>query len=218
MARKHLQGLRVAVLAADGFEQVELMEPARELEKQGAEAEVVSLRPGSVQGMNLLETGRKVNVDATLSMVTAEDYHALFIPGGFISPDFLRQSETALEFVYEFERAGKPIAVISQGAWLLISAGLISGRRLASWPGIQDDIRNAGGTWENRPVVHDGNWVSSRGAQDLAQFQDAMISLFAERVPLGAHDHDAESGSTLKQWVAGGLALAAVGYGIRRRR
>ena len=147
MATKRLQGLQVAALVADGFEQVELTFPKSRLEKEGATVEVISLRPGSVRGMNLLYPGKKVHVDRTIFTATASDYDALLQPGGFINPDFLRQSESALEFVREFDRAGKPIAVICHGPWVLVSAGLVRGRRLTSWPGIKDDVMNAGGMW-----------------------------------------------------------------------
>src|SRR5690348_2707111 len=161
MATKRLQGLQVAALVADGFEQVELTFPKSRLEKEGATVEVISLRPGSVRGMNLLYPGKKVHVDRTIFTATASDYDALLQPGGFINPDFLRQSESALEFVREFDRAGKPIAVICHGPWVLVSAGLVRGRRLTSWPGIKDDVMNAGGMWEDSALVRDRNWVSS---------------------------------------------------------
>jgi len=219
MERKQLEGLRVAVLAADGFEQVELTEPVETLREQGADVEIVSLRPWAIQGMNLLAPGKKVGVDRTLFTARARKYDALLLPGGFTNPDFLRQSDRALEFVREFDRAGKPIAVICHGPWVLISAGLVRGRRLASWPGIQDDVRNAGGLWENSAVVHDDNWISSRGPRDLAKFKEAMVTRFAEYLPRALEEREQERGGVpVTGLVAGGLALAAVGYGIQRTR
>ena len=184
MAKDELRGLRVAALAADGFEQVELTGPMKALRKAGAAVEVVSLRPGAIRGMNLLFPGKKVPVDRLLAAADPSEYDALLLPGGFINPDFLRQSDAALAFVRAFEQAGKPIAVICHGPWVLASAGLASGRRLTSWPGIKHDLINAGALWEDRAVVRDGNWVSSRGPHDLRKFKKATIELFAERMPL----------------------------------
>lgn len=215
MAEKRLEGIRVAALAADGFEQVELTEPMDRLVSEGAEVEVVSLRPGSIQGMNLLVPGKKVDVQRTVFTADADDYHALLLPGGFMNPDLLRQSDRAIDFVRAFEEAGKPIAVICHGPWVLISAGLVWGRRMTSWPGIEDDVRNAGGIWYNKAVVRDKNWLSSRGPQDIPKFNDAMVAFFAQRVPL-AERGKKRNGST-RRWLAGGLALAALGYGARRK-
>ena len=184
MASDKLRGLRVAALAADGFEQVELTVPMKALQKAGASVEVVSLRPGKIRGMNLLFPGKQVRVDRVLAAADPFAYDALLLPGGFINPDFLRQSDGALAFVRAFEQAGKPIAVICHGPWVLASAGLVGGRRLTSWPGIKHDLINAGALWENRAAVRDGNWVSSRGPYDLRKFKKAMIDLFAERMSL----------------------------------
>lgn len=215
MARTKLEGLRVAALAADGFEQVELTQPMKELRKQGAVVEVISLRPGHIKGMNLLIPGKKVRVDRLLETADPDVYDALLLPGGFINPDLLRQNEKALEFVRTFDRAEKPIAVICHGPWLLASAGLVRGRRLTSWPGIRDDIVNAGGEWVDEPVVRDRNWVSSRGPQDLKQFKQAMIALFAERTPMAPKK--VQRGMRGGRWLLGGLAVAAVGYALRQK-
>ncbi len=215
MARK-LKGLRVAVLAADGFEQVELTLPVKKLKSEGAQVEIISLRPGSIRGMNLLLPGKKVGVDATLHEVKAADFDALLLPGGFINPDLLRQSELALEFVRDFERLGRPIAVLCHGPWVLASADLVRGRRLTSWPGIRDDIHNAGGLWEDAPVVRDGTWVSSRGPQDLVEFKHAMVQLFAEHRPTQARESSRQARHWLR-WLAGGLAVATLGYNLKRR-
>jgi len=180
-AKRTLRGLRIAVLAADGFEQTELTVPVKRLRKEGADVRIVSLRPGRIRGMNLLATGKKVPVDHTLPTARARDYDALLLPGGFMNPDFLRQSEPALEFVRDFDRTGRPIATICHGPSVLISAGLVQGRRLAAWPGIKDDVRNAGGTWVDAAVVRDGNWLSSRSPLDLPAFNHAMVSLFSDR-------------------------------------
>ena len=180
MARRRLEGLRVAVLAADGFEQVEVTRPLRHLLRQGAVVDIVSLHRGRIRGINLLQPGIKLRVNRTVDQVSAVDYDALFIPGGFVNPDFLRQSDKAKMLVTAFDVAGKPIATLCHGPWVLVSAGLVRDRKLAAWPGIQDDIRNAGGTWLDEPLVRDGNWVSSRSPLDLLQFERGMTELFEE--------------------------------------
>jgi protease I len=215
MAEKVLEGMRIAVLAADGFEQVEVTRPVKALEKHGAEVEVVSLRPGSIQGMNLLFPGKKVRVDRTVFTADADDYHGLHIPGGFINPDFVRQSERALDFVRAFEADRKPIATLCHGPWVLISAGLVRGRRLASWPGIKDDVRNAGAEWVDEKVVHDGNWVSSRSPADLRAFDKAMVAHFAEHVGRQAPSFVGEL--EWGRWLVGGAAVAAAGFAVQRR-
>lgn len=179
-----LTGLRVAVLAADGAEQVEITSPVDALKDHGADVEIVSLRPGRLRTVNHMYPGKKVRVHRTLRTADAEDYDALLLPGGLISPDTLRQNEQALDFVRGFDRVGKPIAVICHGPWLLISAGLVVRRNLTCWPGIRDDVRNAGAIYHDEPMVRDRNWVSSRGPQDLRHFNRGMLELFAEFVPL----------------------------------
>lgn len=174
-----LNGVRVAVLAADGFEYIELVAPCHALRLAGAHVEVVSLHRGRIRGMNLTEPTRTVRVHKHLEEVDADDYDALFIPGGFIGPDFLRQSRLARDLVKSFDVSGKPIAAICHGVWLLVSAELVRGRHLSSWPGIRDDVVHAGGIWHNEPLVRDRNWISSRGPQDLPQFIAAMLELFA---------------------------------------
>jgi protease I len=221
MSRQRLKGLKVAVLAADGFEQVEVTSPAKVLRNQGAEIEIISLRRGNIKGMNLLFPGRKIPVDRTVFTADSHNYDALLIPGGLVNPDTLRQSEHVLDFVRDFDRQEKPIAVICHGPWVLISAGLVKGRSLTSWPGIRDDVRNAGGIWEDESVVHDHNWVSSRGPHDLPKFNKAMVSLFADLATPQASDgvrrSERESSSSLG-WLTAGLALAAIVYGTRRQQ
>jgi protease I len=208
---KHLEGVRVAAIAMDGFEQVELTRPMKKLASQGAQVEVISLRPGSIRGMNFLAPGARVKVDRTIFTADADDYDALLIPGGLQSPDLLRQSRWIRAFVREFDEAEKPIATICHGPWILISAGLVEGRRLTSWPGIKDDVRNAGGFWENKSVVHDGNWISSRGPHDLLQFNRAMVEHFNPETTA----RERSTAIPLGSLALGGLAVAAVGYGVR---
>jgi protease I len=176
---RKLEGRRVAVLAADGFEKVELTVPVAALRAAGAEVEIVSLRPGRIRGMNLHEPAARVAVDRTLAEASPDEYEALLIPGGFINPDLLRQSEAARQFVRRFDAAEKPIATLCHGPWLLASAGLTQGRTMTSWPGIRDDLVNAGATWLDKKVVRDANWVTSRGPQDIAPFCKAIVELFA---------------------------------------
>jgi deglycase len=184
---KRLQGKRVAMLAADGFEYVELTVPRLALRAAGATVDVISLHAGRIRGMNATAPTRTVRVDRTVDEANPDDYDALFIPGGFVGPDFVRQSEKAREFVRAFEARGKPIATLCHGPWVLASAGLVSDRTLASWPGVRDDLVHAGAVWRDQPVVRDGNWVSSRGPQDLREFVPAVIELYAEGPVLVRH-------------------------------
>src|SRR4051794_2940520 len=174
-----LRNKKVGVLSADGFEYVELSIPKKALRLAGATVEIISLHGGRIRGMNLTEPSHTVRVDRTIEQADPSDYDALLIPGGFIGPDLLRQSSHARAFVSAVDAAHKPIATLCHGPWLLVSAERVKGRTLASWPGIRDDIVHAGGIWRDEPVVRDGNWVSSRGPQDLLTFVPAMIDLFA---------------------------------------
>jgi protease I len=182
--KQKLKGRRIAVLAADGFEKVELTVPMYALRLAGAKVDVVSLRHGRIRGVNLHEPASRVGVDKILEEADPNSYDALLLPGGFINPDLLRQSQRAREFVCAFDRAGKPIASLCHGPWVLASAGLLQGRMLTSWPGIRDDLVNAGATWVDREVVRDRNLVTSRGPQDLKPFVREVINHFAAGAPL----------------------------------
>lgn len=181
----NLSNLRVAVLATDGFEEIELTEPVRVLGEAGAQVEILAPEEGEIQGFRHLDKGIGFKVDRSLHHARSTDYDALVLPGGAVNADALRVVRQAQEFVREFQEAGKPIAAICHGPWLLVSAGLVSGRTLTSYPTIQDDIRNAGGVWKDQEVVEDDNWVSSRSPHDLPAFTKAMLRLFA-RTPAGA--------------------------------
>ena len=177
--RNALRGRRIAVLAVDGFEKVELTVPVAALKLAGADVDIVSLHAGWIRGVNLHEPASMVRVDKTLDRVSPAKYDGLLIPGGFINPDLLRQSAGARDFVRAFDRQGKPIATLCHGPWLLASAGLTAGRTMTSWPGIRDDMVNAGATWLDKDVVKDANWVTSRGPQDMVPFVEAMTELFS---------------------------------------
>lgn len=179
---QELKGRRICVIAADGFEKVELTVPVAALRAAGAKVEIVSLRPGHIRGVNLHEPASRVRVDHTLSEVSVDQYDALLIPGGFINPDLLRQSAEAREFVRRFDATGRPIATLCHGPWLLSSAGLTQGRRMTSWPGVRDDLVNAGATWLDEEVVRDRNWLTSRGPQDMVPFVRALLPFFGGQV------------------------------------
>jgi protease I len=189
---RQLSGKRIAVLAADGFEQTELKTPLAALADDGAAMTVVSLRRGRIRGMHMYQPGDLVRVDTTIDDAQASDYDGLLVPGGYISPDILRQSARVRDFVRQFDAAGKPVALLSQAPLLLVSAGLAVRRRLTSWPGIRDDVVNAGATWLNQDVVRDAHVLSCRGAQDMTAFLQAMMPLFAGE-PAGADAPDAQS-------------------------
>jgi protease I len=178
--KQKLRGTRIGILAGDGFEYVELAVPRTALKAAGADVEVISLHEGRIRGMNLTEPTRTMHVDRLVDDATVDDYDGLLIVGGFVGPDFVRQHERARDFVRSFDKAFKPIATLCHGPWVLISAGCANGRRLASWPGIRDDIVNAGGIWRDEPLVRDGNWISSRSPADLPVFVPAIIELFAQ--------------------------------------
>lgn len=180
--KKPLTGIRVAILAADGVEQIELTSPWEALYKAGAELFLISLRRGKIQAMNALIPGKRIPVDATLDEVHPASFAALLLPGGFVSPDLLRQNAQAINFVNSFTRTNKPIASICHGPWLLASAGALRGRTITSWPGIQDDMRNAGAIWQDEPIVVDGNLLTSRGPQDIKKFNKRLVQHFTEQV------------------------------------
>lgn len=153
--------------------------PVNALRAAGAKVDVVSLRRGRIRGVNLHEPASRVRVDRTVDRAMVEDYDGLFIPGGFINPDMLRQSAEAREFVRAFDDAKKPIASLCHGPWVLASAGILNGRTMTAWPGIRDDMVNAGATWLDQEVVKDGNLVTSRGPQDMVPFIRAVTETFA---------------------------------------
>jgi protease I len=174
-----LRGKKIGILAGDGFEYAELAVPKAALKAAGAEVEVISLHDGKIRGMNLIEPTGTVRVDRRVDQIGVDDYDGLLIVGGFVGPDFVRQDERARRFVSAFDAAGKPIATLCHGPWVLVSAGCARGRRLAAWPSLRDDIVNAGGIWRDEPLVRDRNWISSRSPADFPSFVPAIVEFFA---------------------------------------
>jgi protease I len=175
-----LDGKKVAILVADGFEQVEMTKPREALNQAGAETKIVSLKSGKIQGMNHAEKGDKFEVDVTVNEARPQEFDALLIPGGLYNPDAMRTNEKALEFTRHFFREGKPVAAICHGPQVLINADLVRGRKMTSWPAIQVDMRNAGARWVDEEVVVDNGLVSSRKPDDIPAFNRKMIEEFAE--------------------------------------
>jgi protease I len=183
MANKHkkkLAGMRVAILATNGFEQAELEEPRKALRAAGAQTVLVSPKSGTLQGMKHDEKASEFAVDMKLQDAKPEEFDGVLLPGGALNADHLRVEEEAKRFVQAIDQAQKPIAVICHGPWLLVSAGLAKGRELTSYHTIQDDIRNAGCNWKDEETVRDRNWISSRSPDDIPAFNKAMIELFEE--------------------------------------
>jgi protease I len=178
--------IRVAALATDGFEEAELLEPMKALKKAGATVDVISPKPGKIQGFRHTTKGKTVHVDRTLDEAHPDEYDALLLPGGAVNADALRTLPEAKAFVRAIQDAHKPMAIICHAPWLLVSADLVRGRKLTSYHTIQDDIRNAGGEWVDQEVVEDGNWVTSRQPDDLPAFIPAMLKLF-QHAPAGVH-------------------------------
>ncbi|WP_250471883.1 type 1 glutamine amidotransferase domain-containing protein [Caballeronia sp. GAFFF1] len=175
-----LNGYKVAILAVDGFEQAELVEPQRALKEAGAQVDVISQKPGEIQGFEHVDKGDTVKVDRTLDEATAADYDAVVLPGGVVNGDAIRLDAKAQAFVKEADAAKKPLAVICHGGWLPISAGIVAGRTMTSWPSLQDDVRNAGGTWVDQEVQIDGNLITSRKPDDLPAFNQALIEALSK--------------------------------------
>jgi len=183
---ERLNGKRIAIIATDMVERVELVEPRAALDEAGARTELISLKPGSIQSVNHHDKADSLRVDATIGDADPGDYDGLLIPGGVANPDVLRADEGVIAFVREFFAAGKPIAAICHGPWVLVEADVVHDRTLTSWPSLETDIRNAGGNWVDREVVVDRGLVTSRQPDDIRAFNERMIEEFAE----GAHVRD----------------------------
>jgi protease I len=181
---RSLSGKRVAILATNGVEEVELLEPRKALDDAGASTTVVSLEPGTIKGWNHDTWGETIRVDATLDSTSSDDFDALVLPGGVINPDKLRMNNDAVEFVRGFFEAGKPVGAICHGPWLLVEADVVRGRNVTSWPSLHTDLRNAGANWTDEQVVTDHGLVTSRKPDDIPAFNKKIIEEFAE----GVHD------------------------------
>lgn len=179
---QQIKDMKIAILVDDLFEQAELAEPRQALKAAGATVHIVSPKGPRVTGMKHHDKGDSFDVDVPLADARPDDYDGLVLPGGVVNADVLRTNETAQKFAQAIDGAGKPVAVICHGAWLLISAGLVAGRTLTSWPSLKDDLRNAGATWVDREVVCDGNWTSSRKPEDLPAFDREFIAAL-QRAP-----------------------------------
>lgn len=179
MKQDKLNGLKVAILATDGFEQSELLEPRKALNEAGAKTEVVSPKQGKVRGWNHKEWGEEVAVDRDLQQADAQQYDALVLPGGVMNPDNLRTNARAVAFVKAFFDQGKPVAAICHGPWTVLESGAARGHRMTSWPSLKTDLKNAGAEWVDEEVVVDKNLVTSRKPDDIPAFNREVLKLFA---------------------------------------
>lgn len=184
-SQQAVAGARVAILVTDGFEQIELTGPRAALEQAGAMTKIISLKTGKVQGFHHNEKADRFDVDLTFDQASPDDFDAVLLPGGVINSDEIRMQPSAQRFIHAMQDEGKTIAVICHGAWLLVSAGLVKGRTMTSWPTLQDDIRNAGGNWVDHEVVTDGNWISSRKPADIPAFNQTLINRLIQRSNVG---------------------------------
>jgi protease I len=180
MSEDRLEGKRIAIIAADQVEEVELVEPRRALEDAGAQTELISMEAGEIQGVNHFENASKHHVDRVVADADPADYDALMIPGGVGNADLIRGDADMVEFTRAFFAQGKPVAVICHGPWMLVETDVVRGRTVTSWPSLQTDIRNAGGEWVDREVVVDQGLVTSRKPDDIPAFNAKMIEEFAE--------------------------------------
>jgi protease I len=180
-----VNGKRVAFLATDMVEQVELAEPWKAVEQAGGSPELISLEEGEIQGFDHYDKADTFQVDVTVEDASVDDYDALVVPGGVGNPDTMRADENAVRFVRDFMESGKPLAVICHGPWMLVEADVVRGKKLTSFPSIQTDVKNAGGDWVDEEVVVDGNLVTSRQPDDIPAFNEKLLELI-ERAPVGA--------------------------------
>lgn len=182
-----LDGTKVAILATDGVEQVELTAPLDALENEGANVTLLSLQSGDFQGFNHLDKGDTFTADKAIADADADDYNALVLPGGVANPDALRINDDAVGFIRQFFEDGKPVAAICHAPWTLIEADVVRGRRLTSWPSLKTDLVNAGANWVDEQVVVDNGFVTSRNPDDLPAFTDKMVEEIAEGAHAGQH-------------------------------
>jgi protease I len=182
MPNARLDGKKIAIIAADMVEQVELVEPRKALDEAGAETQLISMKPGTIQGFNHYDKADTLEVDKSIDSASASDYDGLLIPGGVGSPDQMRGDERMVKLVRDFFVQGKPVASICHGPWMLVEADVVRDREVTSWPTLQTDIRNAGGSWVDEAVVVDNGLVTSRKPADIPAFNEKMLEEFAEGI------------------------------------
>ena len=175
----NLKGKKIAILATDGFEQSELLEPRKALDEAGARTEVIAPKDGKIKGWNMKEWGESVKVDKTLEDANPNDYDALVLPGGVMNPDHLRTDPRAVNFVRQFVSTGKTVGAICHGPWTLVEAGAVAGKTMTSWPSIKTDLKNAGANWIDQEVASDGQFITSRKPDDIPAFSRALIDSIA---------------------------------------
>lgn len=187
MLNDKLSGKKIAILVAQGFEQIEMTDPRKALDEAGARTNLISPEQGKVRAFQHDKWGEDFKVDVPLNKANPDDYDALLLPGGVMNPDHLRQNTMAVDFVRSFVQSGKPIAAICHGPWTLIEAGGVKGRHMTSWPSLKTDLRNAGAEWSDQPVVTDNGLVTSRKPADIPAFNKKMIEEFAEGIHSPRH-------------------------------
>lgn len=181
-----LQGKRIAILATDGFEQVELTEPRKALDQAGAQTVVIAPKSGEIKGWKFKEWGDTVKVDRSLDQARPEEFDALMLPGGVMNPDHLRMEPKAVDFVRRFVSSGKPVAAICHGPWTLVEAGVLKGKTITSWPSLKTDIKNAGGNWVDQEVATDGQFITSRKPDDIPAFSRTIIERVGQQAKQAA--------------------------------
>jgi|SRR5476651_491 len=189
------KNLCVGILAVDGFEQAELLEPLKALKAAGIQTQIISEKPGDIQGFKHTEKGETVSAEISFDEACEQTYDALVLPGGVVNGDAIRVIEAAQQCVRQANQANKPIAVVCHGPWLMVSANIVQGRTLTSWPSLKDDIRNAGGTWVDQEVCVDGNFISSRKPDDLPAFCETLIAALQQNAGQSQNQHQSQSGS-----------------------
>jgi protease I len=175
-----LNGKKIAILATNGFEQVELLEPRKALSEAGATTEVISPNDGEITGWKSKDWGETVHVDKTLEQANPQDYDALVLPGGVLNPDHLRMNPAAVDFVRKFVNTGRTVAAICHGPWMLVEAGVVNGKSITSWPSLKTDLKNAGANWVDKEVCTDGQFITSRKPDDIPAFNHTIIDALSK--------------------------------------
>jgi protease I len=206
-----LEGKRVAILATDGVEQVELVDVRKALDEAGAETVLVSPKADSIQAFSHHEKGSRIPVDMILADAKPTEFAALYLPGGVANPDALRMDKKAVQLVREFMAADKPVAAICHGAWLLVEADAVAGRKLTSWPSLKTDIENAGGEWVDEPVCVDGDLITSRKPEDIPAFTKRLLAEFSSQISEREVDRTSEQSFPASDPPPGPAAIGGTG-------